>query len=105
MEKFQSYPKISRESFIRQSTGSFVGKGDLGNGLREARNLRDTKFIDNSNSKEKMSRRPHGHSFKAVALLKKKYESQDQYLIYEIMMGAKLTSLLFLKVAKGMLKY
>ena len=52
-----------------------------------------------------MSRRPHGHSFKTVALLKKKYESQDKYLIYEIMMGAKLTSLLFLKVAKGMLKY
>ena len=45
LEKFQSYPKILRESFIRQSTGSFVEKGDLENGLREARNLTDTRFI------------------------------------------------------------
>ena len=84
MEKFQSYLKISRESFIRQSIGSFAEKGDLANGLREARDLADTKFINNLKSKEKMSRRPHGQSFEAVAVVKKKDESQDKYLIYKM---------------------
>ena len=88
MEKFQSYPKILRESFIRQSIGSFVEKGDLGNGLREARNLKDTRSIGNLKSKEKMSRRRHGHSFEAVVVLKKKSESQDKYLIYEMHDGS-----------------
>ena len=88
MEKFQSYPKILCESFIRQSIGSFVEKGDLANRLRESRNLTDTRLIGNLKSKEKMSRRLHGHSFEAVVVLKKKSESQDKYLIYEMHDGS-----------------
>ena len=72
---------------------SFVEKGDLANGLKEARNLTDTKFIDNLKSKEKTSRRPHGRSFEAIAILKKRYESQDKYLIYEMDDGSKTNEL------------
>ena len=31
-----------------------------------------------------MSRSPHGHSFEAVSVLKKKCEIQGNYLIYEM---------------------
>ena len=52
-----------------------------------------------------MNRRPQGHSFEAVAVLKKKYESQDKYLIYKMDDGSGLTKLSLLKVSTGTLKY
>ena len=74
-------------------------------GLTEARDLIDTKLINNLKSKGKMSRRPYSHSFEAVAVLKKKYESQDKYLIYKMDDGSGLTKLSLLKVLTGTLKY
>ena len=35
-----------------------------------------------------MSRRTHDHCFEAVAILKKKYESQAKYLVYEMVGGS-----------------
>ena len=74
-------------------------------GLTEARDLINTKLINNLKSKRKMNRRPQGHSFEAVAVLNKKYDSQDKYLIYKMDDGSGLTNFLFLKVSTGKLKY
>ena len=88
-KEFQSHPKISRGSFtICQSIGSSEEERDREKGPREARNLTDTKFINNIKLKEKMSRRTHDHCFEAVSILKKKYENQDKYLVYELVDGS-----------------
>ena len=66
--------------------------------------MTDTKYIDNLKSKEKMPRHSHGHTFEAVAVLKKMYESQDKYLIYEMYDGSETNEPLVLNSSKKKVK-
>ena len=47
-----------------------------------------------------MTRRPHDHSFEAVAVLKKNYKSQDNYLIYKMDDGSETNEPFIFKSSK-----
>jgi len=68
--------------------GEFVEKGNMEAAAAEAAKYTDTKYIENLKSIEKRARRPDGHSFKAVEVLKSKYQNQDKYLIYKLNDGS-----------------
>ena len=40
-------------------------------------------IMDNVKQKSKQSRRPDGHSFQAVKILKEKFDGDDNFLIYD----------------------
>ena len=84
LKKLQDNPKLSRESLIRQSVGSYVETGDISGALNEALKYTDTRYIDNIKSSVKKPKRPDWHSFQAVHMLKWKYDIQDKFLIYDI---------------------
>ena len=48
----------------------------------------DTVFIDNVRKSVLSSRRPDGHSFKAVDLIRNNFVSEDEYLIFDYCDGS-----------------
>ena len=48
----------------------------------------DTAFIDNVRKSVLSSRRPDGHSFKAVDLIRNNFVSEDEYLIFDYCDGS-----------------
>ena len=48
-----------------------------------AQSFMDTKFIENKRAKLKSLKRPHGHSFEAVKVLKNAFSSQDKFAVFD----------------------
>ena len=84
LRKLQDNPKFSQKSLTRQSFGSYVEAGYISVALNEALKYADTRYTDNIKSSVKKLKRPDGHSFQAVYMLKQKYDIQDKFLIYDI---------------------
>ena len=84
LRKLQDNPKLSRESLTRQSFGSYIETGYISVALNEALKYTDTRYTDNIKSSVKKLKRPDGHSFQGVYMLKQKYDIQDKFLIYDI---------------------
>ena len=84
LKKLQDNPKLSQESPIRQSVGSYVETGDIGGVLKEELKYTDARYIGNIKSSVKKLNGPDGHSFPAAHILKRKYDIQDKFLIYDI---------------------
>ena len=80
---FDSFPKATREGLIRQKVQQHIETGDIERAKESAKQLTDTKFIDNVKQKSKQSRRPDGHSFQAVKIQKEKFDGYDNFLIYD----------------------
>jgi len=77
-------PKITREGIIRQFVGSKVENCDFEAAVNVAKQLINTKFIDNLKANAKKISRPHGHSFTAVQRIKESWDKQDKYLNYNM---------------------
>ena len=84
LKKLQDNLKLSQESLIRQSFRRYVETGDISGALNQALKYTDTRYVDNIKSSVKKLKRPDGHSFQAVYMLKRKYDIQDKFLIYDI---------------------
>ena len=85
---FDSFPKTTREGLIRQKVQQHIETGDIERAKKSAKQLTDTKFIDNVKQKSKQSRKPDGHSFQSFKILKEKSDGNDNFLIYEFIDGS-----------------
>ena len=88
MRQIQSNPRQTRESMVRQSIAQFVEAGDISGAVDRAACLTDVRYIDNLKAQEKRERRPDGHSFHAVEVLREKLVTQDKYLIFDLSDGS-----------------
>ena len=75
-------PKLTREAIIRQRVTKHLEFSDFTSAVNEAKKYTDTKYLDNTRYKLKKCRRPDGHSFKAVSVLKERFDKQDKFLIF-----------------------
>ncbi|XP_066936070.1 uncharacterized protein [Clytia hemisphaerica] len=78
----EQFPRVTREALIRQQVQNYIEKGSYSDAVAEARNFTDVRYVDNLRRKSKASRRPEGHSFKAVEVLKRNFEKDDKFLIF-----------------------
>ena len=97
---FKDNPKITRKTFIRQQVQKELESGTFESAKNLAKTFTDTKFIENIKQKSKMDRRPDGHSFNAIRVLKEKYENQDKFLIFDYSSGDERSSLFVMKSSK-----
>ena len=79
----EKLPKLIREAIVRQKLQSTLGKGSYSDAVEASQMYTDTVFIDNVQKRELSSRRPDGHSFKAVDFV-----SEDEYLIFDYCDGS-----------------
>ena len=75
LRNLEGNPKLSREPLIRQKIQGILEKGDIEGAISMAQSFMDTKFIENKRAKLKSLKRPHGHSFEAVKVLKNTFSS------------------------------
>ena len=83
----REFPRVTREGMVRQKIQEQLGTS-YANAVSTARNLTDKKFIDNIRQREKSKRRPDGHCFEAVKILKESYDKEDPYLIFSFHDGS-----------------
>ena len=82
------YPKLTRESIVRQEVQSLLEKKNYKIAVELLQKYTDTGYIDNIRKRTLVSRRPEGHSFKTVKILKDKFDTEDKYLIFEFSDGS-----------------
>ena len=63
-------------------------KGRYSGGLEASQMYTDTAFIDSVRKRKLFSRRPDGHSFKAVDVIRNNFVSEDEYLIFDYCDGS-----------------
>ena len=79
-EKFQ---KRTLEAIIRQKLQTTLVKGSYSDSVEASQMYTDTVFIDNVRKRVLSSRRPAGHSFKAVDVIRNNFVSEDESLIFD----------------------
>ena len=79
----EQFPSVTREMLIRQQVGNAVENGGFENGIAEARQYTDVRYVDSVRTKAKAKRRPDGHSFQAIKRLKESFQPSDPFLIYD----------------------
>ena len=84
LKKLQDNPKLSRESPIAQSIGSYIETGDISGAPNEALKYTDSRYISNIKYSVTQLKRPDGHSFQAVHMLKQIYDIHEKFLIDDI---------------------
>ena len=84
----EKFPRVTREALIRQQVQNSIERGSYSDAVTEARNFTDVRYIDNLRRKSKASRRPDGHSFKAVEVLQNNFEKDDKFLIFDFNDGS-----------------
>ena len=84
----EKFPRVTREALIRQQVQNSIERGSYSEAVTEARNFTDVRYIDNLRRKSKASRRPDGHSFKAVEVLQNNFEKDDKFLIFDFNDGS-----------------
>ena len=67
---------------------STLEKGRYSDGLEASQMYTDTAFIDSVRKRKLFSRRPDGHSFKAVDVIRNNFVSEDEYLIFDYCDGS-----------------
>ena len=84
----KEFPRVTREGLIRQQVQNSLENGGFDKAVGTARQFSDTTYIDNVRRKVKNTRRPDGHSFNAVQILKNSFEKEDKFLIYDFNDGS-----------------
>ena len=84
LKKLQDNPKLSWESPIAQSVGSYIETGDINGAPNEALKYTDTRYISNIKYSVTQLKRPDRHSFQAAYMLKQNYDIHEKFLIYDI---------------------
>ena len=84
----ENFPKLTREAIIQQKVQSTLEKGRYSDGLEASQMYTDTAFIDSVRKRKLFSRRPDGHSFKAVDVIRNNFVSEDEYLIFDYCDGS-----------------
>ena len=67
---------------------STLEKGSYSDAVEASKMYTDTVFIDNVRKRVLSSRRPDGHSFKAVDVIRNNFVSEDEYLIFDYCDGS-----------------
>ena len=63
-------------------------KGSYSDSVEASQMYTDTAFINNVRKRVLSSRRPAGHSFKAVDVIRNNFVSEDEYLIFDYCDGS-----------------
>ena len=84
----EKFPKLTREAIIRQKVQSTLEKASYSDAVEVSQMYTDTIFIDNVRKRVLCSRRPDGHSFKAVDVITNNFVSEDEYLIFDYCDGS-----------------
>ena len=77
-----------KESMVRQKVQQQLEQSSFSAAVTTAKNYTNKTYIDNIKRKEKTKRRPDGHCFKAVKILKTTFEKEDPYLAYSFNDGS-----------------
>ena len=96
----QEFPRVTRESLIRQQVQNSLEIGGFSKAIDTAKQFTDTTYIDNVRRKFKNIRRPDGHSFKAVQILQKSFEKEAKFLIFDYNDGSEGSPAFVLKSSK-----
>ena len=81
----ENFSKVTREGIIRQQVQKTLETtSSYPSAVEVASMYTDTAFIDNVKARCKAARRPYGHSFEAVNILRESFSKDDKYLIYEL---------------------
>ncbi len=83
-DKFVETPKVTPTQMAFQSViASIEGDGTWDEIEKVAEQFSDIHAIKNAKKSAAKQKRPHGHSFEAVSVLKKKTDLKDPFLIYK----------------------
>ena len=97
----QEFPRVTRESLIRQQVQNSLKTGGFSKAVYTAKPFTDTTYIDNVRRKFKNIQRPYGHSFKAVQVLQRSFENEQKFLIFDYNDGSDWSSAFALKSSEG----
>ena len=75
---------LSRQGIIRQEVGRTVQTGTYADSVNVAKKFTNQNLINNIKKKIKAVTHPHGQSFHAVRLLKEAYDTEDEFLIFDL---------------------
>ena len=84
----QNFPKLTHEAIIRQKVQRTSEKVSYSDAVEASQMYTDTVFIDNIRKRVLSSRRPEGHCFKGVDVIRNNFVSEDEYLIFDYCDGS-----------------
>ena len=77
------YPKLTHETIVRQDVQSILEKKNYKTTVELSQKYTDTSYIYNIRKGTLLSKRSDDHSFRAVKILKDKFDTEDKYLIFD----------------------